>query len=178
MRPISVDESHFPRPPVAVGWPGREAVEDFLFHEAELLDDWRLEEWLGLFESGATYEIPSTDMPEGGHGETLYLVSDDWTRLQARVKRLGSKNAHVENPRSRTCRLITNVRVAPGEGPGLLVVRANFLIIRSRYQIIDFYPGTYHHVLVAGADFLRFRRRKAVLSVEALRPAGKVSIII
>lgn len=175
-RVVSVEERHPLRDSVAL--PGRGAVEEFLYHEADLLDAWCLEEWLGLFEAGATYEIPSTDTPDGRHGETLYLVSDDWTRLQARVKRLNSRNAHVENPRSRTRRLITNVRVAPGEGPGLLAVSANFLITRTRYQITDFYPGTYHHVLVAGAESLRFRRRKAVLDLEALRPAGKVSIII
>lgn len=175
-RAVSVEERDPLPGPVAL--PGREAVEDFLYHEAELLDAWCLEEWLGLFEPGATYEIPSTDTPDGRHGETLYLVSDDWTRLQARVKRLSSRNAHVENPRSRTRRLITNVRVAPGDGPGLLAVSANFLIARSRYQITDFYPGTYHHVLVVGAEPLRFRRRKAVLDLEALRPVGKVSIII
>lgn len=173
---MSVEGTDRLRIPAAL--PSREAVEDFLFREADLLDRWCLDEWLGLFEPGATYEIPSTDSPEGRHGETLYLVSDDWTRLQARVKRLDSKNAHVENPRSRTRRLITNVRVAPAGGAGLLAVSANFLITRSRYQITDLYPGIYQHLLVAEAESLRFRRRKAVLDLEALRPAGKVSIII
>ena len=27
----------------------RELVEDFLFREAELHDDWRLDDWVGLF---------------------------------------------------------------------------------------------------------------------------------
>ena len=29
--------------------PTRAAIEDFLFHEAELLDSWRLAEWAELF---------------------------------------------------------------------------------------------------------------------------------
>lgn len=156
----------------------REAVENFMYREADLLDSWRLNEWLELFEPGASYEVPSTSTPEGRHGETLFLVSDDWTRLQARVKRLNSRNAHVENPQSRTKRMITNVRVTPSDEPDLLTVTANFLIVRSRYQIVDLYPGTYQHVLVADDGSLRFRRRKAVLALEALRPAGKLSVII
>ena len=34
-------------------------VEDFLFHEAELLDNWRLPEWTELYSNDARYEIAS-----------------------------------------------------------------------------------------------------------------------
>ena len=36
-------------------------VEDFLYAEADLLDAWRYDDWLALFEEGARYEIPTTD---------------------------------------------------------------------------------------------------------------------
>ena len=36
----------------------RSEVEQFLYHEAWLLDHGRLEEWLGLFATDATYWIP------------------------------------------------------------------------------------------------------------------------
>jgi p-cumate 2,3-dioxygenase beta subunit len=168
--------------------PTRSDVEDFLYLEAELLDAWKLEEWLTLFEEGATYEVPATDTPDGDHRTSLFLVADNWTRLQARVKRLLSKNAHVENPRSRTRRMITNVRLVPGEEPGgpgespevaaTVRVRASFVVYRTRYEIVDTYIGSYDHVLVCSDTHLRFRHRKAVLDLEALRPSGKVSIIL
>ena len=158
--------------------PSRAEVEDFLFLEAELLDTWQLDKWLGLFEPGATYEIPATDTPEGDPHTSLFLVADDWERLQARVKRLSSRNAHVENPRSRTRRLITNVRVTPTAGAATVAVQASFVVYRMRYEITDAYIGSYHHVLSYGEGALHFRRRKAVLDLEALRPAGKVSVII
>lgn len=41
----------------------RADVEDFLFAEAELLDEWRLPEWLELFTEDAIYYVPSTDVP-------------------------------------------------------------------------------------------------------------------
>ena len=36
----------------------RTELEDFLYHEAALLDEWRLEEWLALFVPGARYLVP------------------------------------------------------------------------------------------------------------------------
>ena len=158
--------------------PTRAEVEDFLFHEADLLDRWELNEWLNLFEPGATYEIPSTDMPGGDPHTSLFLVADSWERLQARVKRLKSRNAHIENPRSRTRRMVANVRVRP-TGDGTTVrVDANFVIHRMRYELVDSYIGRYEHLVGYGDGTLRFRSRKAILDLEALRPTGKVSIII
>ena len=158
--------------------PTRAEVEDFLFHEADLLDRWELDAWLGLFEPGATYEIPSTDLPDGDPHTSLFLVADSWERLQARVKRLNSRNAHVENPRSRTRRLVANVRVRPAGDGTAVRVDANFVIHRMRYELVDTYIGRYEHLVGYGDGTLRFRSRKAVLDLEALRPAGKVSIII
>ena len=39
----------------------RSAIEEFLYHEAELLDDWRLPEWSELFTDDARYDIASLD---------------------------------------------------------------------------------------------------------------------
>ena len=43
----------------------RLAVEEFLVEEAHLLDEWKLDDWLALFQEGADYVVPSTDVPEG-----------------------------------------------------------------------------------------------------------------
>ena len=80
----------------------RERVENFLFMEAALLDDWKLDEWVNLFTDDARYVVPSTDMPEGDPGRDLVLIDDDIVRLRARASRLNSRFAHRENPRSRT----------------------------------------------------------------------------
>lgn len=34
-------------------------VEAFLYHESELLDEWRLEEWLDLFTEDCRYDVPA-----------------------------------------------------------------------------------------------------------------------
>src|ERR1700689_5506564 len=105
--------------------PSRQEAEDLLYHEAALLDEWRLEEWLELLTADAIYQVPSTDMPEGDARNTLFIIADDAPRIRSRVKQLLGKSAWAENPPSRTRRLITNVRVLGTDGENILVT-ANF----------------------------------------------------
>jgi p-cumate 2,3-dioxygenase subunit beta len=155
----------------------RQAVEDFLFQEAALLDEWRLDEWLGLFEKDATYEVPTTDRPNEDPHRSQYYVWDDYELLSARVKRLKSKHAHAENPHSRTRRLVTNVRLAETSDSSL-DVRAAFLIYKIRDGNVDQFVGRYEHTLAANGEGLRFRKRRAVLELEVLRPGGRLSFIL
>jgi p-cumate 2,3-dioxygenase beta subunit len=155
----------------------RQQVEDFLFQEAALLDEWRLDEWLGLFEKDATYEVPTTDRPNEDPNRSQYYVWDDYELLTARVKRLKSRHAHAENPHSRTRRLVTNVRLGDGSDSSLQV-RAAFLIYKIRDGNVDQFVGRYEHVLAANGEGLKFRKRRAVLELEVLRPGGRLSFIL
>ena len=76
----------------------RQQVEDFLFREATLLDEWRLDDWSELFTEDARYVVPTTDLPEGDPARYLVFIDDDIFRLRARVKRLNSRHAHREYP--------------------------------------------------------------------------------
>ena len=62
----------------------REEVEDFLYREAALLDEWRLDEWLALLTDDARYRVPSNDAPAGDPADTLFLIADDIHRIPAR----------------------------------------------------------------------------------------------
>jgi p-cumate 2,3-dioxygenase beta subunit len=156
----------------------RQQVEEFLFAEADLLDTWRLREWLALFDSEATgYYMPTTDLPDGDPGNDLYLIADDMGKLRSRVDQLLSGVAWAENPRSRTRRMISNVKIDAADGD-VLRIRANFVVYRMRFQNIDPYIGEYRYTLkVNGASFA-FLERRVVLDLEALRPHGKVSFIV
>ena len=155
----------------------RQQVEDFLFEEAALLDEWRLDEWLALFETSATYEVPTTDRPNADPQRSQYYVWDNYELLTARVKRLKSKHAHAENPHSRTRRLVTNVRVGESSDSSL-DVRAAFLIYKIRDGNVDQFVGRYEHTLAANGEGLKFRKRRAVLELEVLRPGGRLSFIL
>ncbi|MCY3919516.1 MAG: aromatic-ring-hydroxylating dioxygenase subunit beta [Chloroflexi bacterium] len=154
----------------------RELVEDFLFKEADLLDSWRLDEWVGLFAEDGRYVVPTTDLPDGDPQRDLVFIDDDITRLRARAARLNSRHAHREYPSSRTRRFVTNVRVAE-TGGGELSVTANVMVYRFRGGEGAPYVGSIHYILRrSGGDF-RIAYRRAVLDLEALSSHGAVSII-
>lgn len=157
--------------------PSRHEVEDLLFKEAALLDEWRLEEWLEMLTDDATYQVPPTDVPEGDARNTLFIISDDALRIRSRVKQLLGKFAWAENPRSRTRRMISNVRVLGRDGEDILIT-ANFAVYRMRYENIDTYIGRYNYRLVRLGSELRIRERRVILDNEALRPHGKISFIL
>ena len=155
----------------------RAEVEEFLYEEAALLDAWHLREWLDLLTDDATYEVPSTDAPDGDPRTSLFLVADDHERIRSRVTQLLGKTAWAENPRSRTRRLITNVRILGADGDTIRIT-ANFAVYRMRAEQVDTYVGRYEHTLVRRDGGLRIRHRRAILDLEALRPHGKISIIL
>jgi p-cumate 2,3-dioxygenase beta subunit len=157
--------------------PNRQEVEDLFFREAALLDEWRLEEWLEMLAADAVYEIPPTDVPEGDSRNTLFIIADDALRIRSRVKQLLGKSAWAENPRSRTRRIISNVRVLGAEGDNILVT-ANFAVHRMRYESVDTYIGRYDYKLIRQGKDLKVRERRAILDNEALRPHGKISFIL
>jgi p-cumate 2,3-dioxygenase beta subunit len=73
--------------------------------------------------------------------------------------------------------MISNVRIRRVEGENIYVT-ANFVIYRMRFEHTDTYVGRYEYTLVQRHDGLQIRARKAILDLEALRPHGKVSIIL
>ncbi len=154
----------------------RDLVEDFLFKEAELLDSWRLDEWVGLFAEDGRYVVPTTDLPDGDPKRDLVFIDDDITRLRARAARLNSRHAHREYPSSRTRRFVTNVRVAETGGRELSVT-ANVMVYRFRSGEGAPYVGSIHYILRRNGEDLRIVYRRAVLDMEALSSHGAVSII-
>ncbi len=161
----------------------RAAAEDFLYTEAALLDDWRLDDWLTLLTEDACYWVPPNDTPEAEPTTTLFTIADDIRRIRARVTRLKDKAAHAEYPHSRTRRLITNVRVFAAEpspaGEPQARVEANFVVYRyRREERIREYVGCYRHTLRLCADGPRIARRIAVLDALELASLGSVSFIL
>jgi p-cumate 2,3-dioxygenase beta subunit len=155
----------------------RAEVEDFLFHEAALLDAWRLSEWYGLFTDDATYTVPPTDAPGAEPHDTLFLISDDADRLRSRVEQLEGKSTWSESPPSRTRRMISNVRVLRSEGDRTWVT-CNFVVYRFRNDGTSTYVGHCEYQLVRDEKGLRIRDRRAILDLESLRDVGKVSFIL
>src|SRR6266702_7095144 len=127
----------------------RTDVEDFLFAEAELLDEWRLPEWLELFAADAIYYVTATDLAvDASPDNNLFYVADDRFRLSERVKRLMKRTAHAEFPHSRTRHLVSNVRIRSRSDNEMEVATA-FITYRTKDGITDAYFGGNRYRLVA-----------------------------
>jgi p-cumate 2,3-dioxygenase beta subunit len=137
----------------------RAEVEDFLYHEAALLDEWKLNEWQELLTDDAAYYVPPNDQLDGDHRTTLFLVADDRERIRQRIIRVLDPNCHAEFPKSRTRRLITNVRIVAREGDLVTV-------------------GAYRYILKCAGDSFRIKERRVLIDAHELGTLGSVSFIL
>jgi len=85
-------------------------IEQFLYHEARLLDTGQLEAWLDLFTDDATYWLP-LERAQKDARETSSIIHDDRTLLELRVKQARHPRAHARLPLARTVHQVGNVMV-------------------------------------------------------------------
>src|SRR5438270_862809 len=108
----------------------RHEIEDFLYREAELLDDRRYEDWLELFADDGIFWIPlDADADPKREPSILY---DDKDGRAARVHQLLHQPHYSQMPPSRTVHAITNVRVGEADPDGAVRVRCNLAITEMR----------------------------------------------
>ena len=163
----------------------RAEVEDFLFHEAALLDAWKLDEWLALLTDDARYRGPSNDAPDADPASALFLIADDIHRIRGRVARLKDPQAHAEFPHSRTRRMITNIVVVPAKAgiqsdvDAEITVHANFTVHRFRRgEQVSQFVGQYRYRLRRVDGALKIALREAILDSQELGRLGAVSFIL
>ncbi|HUD86424.1 MAG TPA: aromatic-ring-hydroxylating dioxygenase subunit beta [Xanthobacteraceae bacterium] len=120
--------------------------EQFLLHEARLLDDGKFDAWLALFTADAWYWVPS-EPDQADPFETVSLVYDDRRLLETRVRRLASPRMYSQEPRSRTSRIIGNVTIEENDGNSC-TVRSKFMMIEYRREQQRLFGGTARHRLV------------------------------
>jgi 3-phenylpropionate/cinnamic acid dioxygenase small subunit len=149
-------------------------VQQFLIHEAELLDDNRQRDWLGLLTDDVAYEVPVRVTKERAAGKgfssSAFHMQEDYGMLETRVARLETEYAWAEDPPSRTRRYVTNFRVEQTENPDELVVKSNLLIYRNRHdspthQLI---AGERHDVLRRTEGGWKIARRTVYLDQSTL----------
>lgn len=164
----------------------RHEIEDFLYLEAELLDQRRLREWLELFTDDLHYWMPVRhnpfDRPEdvseelSNPGESYYF-NDTKESLRIRVERLYSRTAWAEMPPSRTRHLISNIRIKTDDGSET-EVHSNFIVYRTRMeQDEDFFVGTRKDLLRRLNGAIKIARRMIILDQAVLR-AKNISVFL
>lgn len=143
-------------------------IENFLLHEAHLLDDRRFEEWMELFTPDGFYWAPASP-DQADPLNAVSLIYDDREAMATRITRLRHPRIHVQTPPSRTARLVTNAFVEECAGDGAsLVVRSKFLVYEYRPSIPEalerVFGGTYRHRLVAAGEGFKIAWKKALLA--------------
>ena len=121
--PIQTEQSVQPHP-TRDGAPApalsRQAAEDFLIHEARLLDDWQLEAWNRLFTDDGIYWIPLDE--NRPIGTSVSIVHDTPLGREERIFHLTQNSFPAQSPRSRTLHFISNVSVTTGDRDALKAV--------------------------------------------------------
>ena len=151
----------------------RHEAEDFLFREARLLDEDRLEEWLTLFTDDGIYWVPSDESIDPDTETSI--IYDDSRQREKRIFQLRNKHL-AQDPPSRTIHYITNVEVVEIEHPDEVQVHCNTLISEMRpgdHQ--DLQKGLAEPRVLAGRCIYRLRQQE---NDDAWRIAMKQVLLI
>lgn len=159
----------------------KQEIEDFLYREAELLDERRYEEWLDLFTEDARYwmpmrrNVPANDLQREftRQGADVNWFDEGKDTLRRRVKQILTGVHWAEQPPSRICHMISNVQVrtisTASPLPAEVEVTSRFLIYRNRVETeTDLLVGKREDLLRRVDGHWRIARRKIVLDQSVL----------
>jgi len=154
----------------------RQEVEDFLYHEAELLDERRYEEWLDLFTDDLHYwmpmrrNVPADEMEREltRDGRDVNWFDEGKDTLTRRVKQIRTGVHWAEQPPSRICHMVSNVQIVRAS-PDEVEVKSRFLIYRNRVETeTDLLVGKREDLLRRVAGGFQIARRKILLDQSVL----------
>ena len=159
----------------------KEEIEQFLYREAELLDERRYEEWLDLFTEDARYCMPMRrnvphDEPEREFtraGTDVNWFDEGKDTLTRRVKQILTGIHWAEEPPSRICHMVSNVQIVPARRstapPSEVAVKSRFLVYRNRVETeTDFLVGKREDLLRRVDGGWQIARRKIILDQSVL----------
>ncbi len=135
--------------------------EQFLYHEARLLDTHRYEEWLELFTEDATYWVPLEEGQKDPFA-TSSLIHDDRTLLGLRVKQLRHPRAHARLPFASTVHQVGNVMVL-AEGADELQIGSTLTVVEFRNEKQRLYGALVQHRLRRNNGSFRIAHKRVDL---------------
>lgn len=154
-----------------------QALVDFVYNEALLLDELRFHDWLDLFTEDAYYWMPLT------HGQTdpvlqASLMYEDKLLLQVRIERLAGLRTFSQQPKSRCHHLLQQPCVQSFDpNAEEHIVRTAFHYTETRGDTQTMYVGWVTHHLVLDSGQLRIRlKRVDLLNRDA--PLGNIQLFM
>ncbi|HEV7879010.1 3-phenylpropionate/cinnamic acid dioxygenase subunit beta [Bradyrhizobium sp.] len=157
-------------------------MEDFLYAEADLLDNRQFRDWLNLLADDMTYFMPiRRNVKFGQHAQRENTVQgsgiswfdeDKWT-LTKRVDQILTGVHYAEEPLSRVCHMVSNVQVLGAtpslEAPQEVEVRCRFLVYQNRIEYETYtFVGKRTDLIRKTSDGWKIARREILLDQNVL----------
>ena len=159
----------------------KQEIEEFLYREADLLDERRYEHWLALIADDVRYWMPMRRNVKFGEeareftraGQDINWFDEGKETLTRRVKQILTGMHWAEEPVSRISHMVSNVRlieVNPSAAePQEVTVGSRFLIYRNRVETeTDILVGKREDLLRRVDGQWQIARRKIVLDQNVL----------
>jgi len=159
----------------------KQEIEDFLYREADLLDERRYDEWLALLAEDARYWMPmrrnvkvdDLEREFTREGHDISWFDEGKETLTRRVRQIQTGIHWAEEPVSRISHLISNihlVEINPSAAePAEVSVRCRFLVYRNRVETeTDILVGKREDLLRRAGPEWRIARRKILLDQNVL----------
>lgn len=166
----------------AADWLLQQEIADFLYSEAELLDERRFADWLELLAEDISYFMPvRRNVKFGQHAQHENTISgqgiswfdeDKWT-LTKRVEQILTGVHFAEEPLSRVSHMISNVQlldVSPSiDAAQKVTVKSRFLVYQNRQEYETyFFVGKRTDVLRRDGDTWKIAKREIILDQNVL----------
>jgi benzoate/toluate 1,2-dioxygenase subunit beta len=141
------------------------AIEQFLYHEARLMDEGHYREWLSLWTDDAIYWVPCSEEDSDPTRE-VSLIYDNHERLVQRVDRLMSGTVQALDPKPRMRRVVCNVEIGAADGNDLTVA-SNFILAHARWDTQQIWAGrSLHKIRRDGAAFKMAFKKVLLINAE------------
>lgn len=147
----------------------RDAVQQLLYREAQLLDARRFTEWLDLFTAQGYYWV-STSSHQSDPLHEPSLAYEDKLLMQIRIDRLNHEHAHSQRPPSRCHHLLQPAVLSPAPGAadaGAVLARSAFHYTEQRANQQIMIPGYATHTLLRTRDGWRIALKRIDLLSES-----------
>ncbi len=137
-------------------------IEEFLFHEARLLDERRFEDWLALFADDGMYWVPA-EPDQRSPLDRLSLFYEDKSLLDVRIRQIRHPRYYAQAPETRTRHVIGNVELGEDnvelgedeEAGEEIPVRSSFVMLEYRDDHRRVFGGEARHRLRRTGEGLR-----------------------
>ncbi len=128
----------------------QQEVEQFLYAQAELLDDKQWQAWIDLFDDAGVYWMPASPEQTEWEGSPS-IFAEDKLMMEIRKGRVSHPNAWSQAPMWATNHLVSHVTIESATAT-TIEVRSRFHMMELRRDSVRHFGGRYRHTLVRGGD--------------------------